>query len=321
MDLIAAGLPDGVEILPLPGAPVLGRGHIPDRRIQPDVKVFILRAGYAEPEIRRVAGDIPVLDPLREPFLQLVFDLRTDVARGNPLPELFRERRELEIVVHGIPAHRFGPAHRADGIDQLHRVIGRGTGLAGIPVLLPRLARRAGALDHAVGKEHPAVLAVILLDLLFVDRPPLLGLRIDVLRQHPVLLAVRGIIIVEADIERREIPGVLLVHPAHQLLGSDPLLPGADHHRSAVGIVRAHVIAFVAAHALEPHPDVGLDVLHHMPQMDASVRIRKRTGHQDLTYRAHRAAFLSNSNPYHPSRSSTRTHRSCRLLNPRLKRA
>jgi hypothetical protein len=37
----------------------------------------------------------------------------------------------------------------------------------------------------------------------------------------------------------------------------------------AVGVVGAHVAAVVAAHLLEAHPDVGLDVLDQVAEVDA----------------------------------------------------
>jgi hypothetical protein len=38
---------------------------------------------------------------------------------------------------------------------------------------------------------------------------------------------------------------------------------------------------FVALHSLEAHPDVGLDVLHEVAEVDAAVGVRQRRGDED----------------------------------------
>ena len=62
-------------------------------------------------------------------------------------------------------------------------------------------------------------------------------------------------------------------------------LLGLEHDRRAVPVVRAHVRAAVAAPALEPHPDVGLDVFHQMPEVDRAVRVRQCARHQESASR------------------------------------
>jgi hypothetical protein len=39
---------------------------------------------------------------------------------------------------------------------------------------------------------------------------------------------------------------------------------------------------FVAAHALEAHPDVGLDVLHHVADVEGRVCVRQRRRHEEF---------------------------------------
>ncbi len=46
-----------------------------------------------------------------------------------------------------------------------------------------------------------------------------------------------------------------------------------DHHRSTVGVVRAHRDDFVALHALKSHPKVSQKVLHQMPDMNAAIGV------------------------------------------------
>jgi hypothetical protein len=53
-----------------------------------------------------------------------------------------------------------------------------------------------------------------------------------------------------------------------ELLRRDALLLGGDHDRRAVRVVGADEVHLVAAHALEAHPDVGLDVLHDVADVE-----------------------------------------------------
>ena len=76
-------------------------------------------------------------------------------------------------------------------------------------------------------------------------------------------------------------------------LGDEPLrrlarLFGGDHDRRAVRVVGADEVHRVAAHALEAHPDVGLDVLHHVADVERRVRVRKRRRDEELA--GHRCA-------------------------------
>ena len=49
-------------------------GDIPDRRVQPDIKILSGLAGNLKSKIRRVSGNVPVLKSGIEPFRQLVGD-------------------------------------------------------------------------------------------------------------------------------------------------------------------------------------------------------------------------------------------------------
>ena len=51
-----------------------------------------------------------------------------------------------------------------------------------------------------------------------------------------------------------------------------------EHDRRAVSIVRAHEVHLVALHALEAHPDVGLDVLHDVADVERAVGVRQGGG-------------------------------------------
>ena len=53
-----------------------------------------------------------------------------------------------------------------------------------------------------------------------------------------------------------------------ELLRRHARLLGREHDRRAVRVVGADEMHRVALHALEPHPDVGLDVLHDVADVE-----------------------------------------------------
>ena len=123
-----------------------------------------------------------------------------------------------------------------------------------------------------------------LFDGAFRDMAGGLELLVDKLRQLVVLGRVGGVIVVERHAEVGEVARVLGVHTFDELLGRDAFLRGTQHHRRAVGVVGADVMAFVPAQFLEPHPDVGLDVLHQMPEMDRAVGVGQGAGDEDFSF-------------------------------------
>ncbi len=65
-------------------AEVLEAGHVADRRIEPDVEVFARLVGDFKAEIRRVAGDVPLLQTAVQPLGDLVGDGVLQRAAARP---------------------------------------------------------------------------------------------------------------------------------------------------------------------------------------------------------------------------------------------
>jgi hypothetical protein len=61
-----------------------------------------------------------------------------------------------------------------------------------------------------------------------------------------------------------------------EFLGRDAFLPRLEHDRRAVRVAGPDEQAVMAAQALEPHPDVGLDVLDHVAEVRGAVRVGQR---------------------------------------------
>ena len=105
---------------------------------------------------------------------------------------------------------------------------------------------------------------------------------VDALAVDSVLFRMGRMVIVERDAETGEIRLMLFADLADQLLRRNAFLLGTQHDRGAVGVVGADVMTFVAATFLEAHPDIGLDILQQMAQVDRAVGIRQSAGDEDL---------------------------------------
>jgi hypothetical protein len=90
-------------------------------------------------------------------------------------------------------------------------------------------------------------------------------------------------VIVEADSKPSEITLVLLLHLGDQLLFRAALLASANHDCRAVGIVSADVDAAISTEPLESGPNVSLDVLHQMAQVNWPISVRECGGDQNAT--------------------------------------
>ena len=72
-------------------AQVLEGAHVADRRVQPDVEVFARRVRNFEAEVRRIAGDVPLLQAGLKPLLHFVRHLLLQRAAAGPRLQHFAE--------------------------------------------------------------------------------------------------------------------------------------------------------------------------------------------------------------------------------------
>ena len=283
----------GLRILPVVGevlavllAPVLQRGEITDRRIHPDVEVLVGIARDLEAEIRRGTRDAPAAERLLEPFEELVRDVARRVL-GNPLLEVVVLRLELEVEMLGILDDGRIAAGRALGRAKLLGRIGRTALVAVVAVLVLGAALRTRSLHEAVGKEHLAVLAIELGRRLLGDPARLLHRRVELLGKRLVLRRICRVVVVEGNLEVGEVLEMDRVHAGDELLGGDALLARPDHDWRAMRVVGTHVDAVMPPQFLETHPEIGLDILHQMTQMNVTVGIRQRARNDNLSLLGH----------------------------------
>ena len=88
-----------------------------------------------------------------------------------------------------------------------------------------------------------------------------------------VLRAIGAVPVVKADVETVEVLRAAGGDVGHELLRRLAGLLGRDHDRRAVRVVGADEMHLVALHALEAHPDVGLDVFDQMAEVDGAVGV------------------------------------------------
>jgi hypothetical protein len=197
------------------------------------------------------------------------------------------EVAELEEEVLRFALDGAGAGQHGDRVQQFRRAIGRAADFAAVAVLVGRAAARAGAAHEAIRQEHAFLLVEGLADGAGLDVPAGLQRSEDFLDDRAVLGGVGAVVVVELDVEACEVlelPGVDL---ADQVLGRDAILAGLEHDRGAMGVAGADVDAAMAPHALEAHPDVGLDVLDHVADVQRPVRVGQGAGDEDFAAFAH----------------------------------
>ncbi|CCK07695.1 FIG00733114: hypothetical protein [Cronobacter sakazakii 696] len=263
-------------------AQVFERAHVADRRIQPDVKIFARRVRDFKTEVGRVAGDIPLLQAGFKPLLHFVRHLLLERAGAGPRLQHFAERRQIEEEVFRITHHRRGAGNDRFRLDKLRRAVSRAADFAVIAVLIRGFTFRAGAFYKTVRQEHAFFRVVELRNGTVFNKAVLFQASINQLRQHAVFVAVRRVIVVIADVKARKIGLMLFAHLGNHLLRRNAKLLGLEHDRRAVGVVGADEINLVAAHSLVTDPDISLDVLQHMAEVDGAVGVRQRARYQNF---------------------------------------
>jgi len=280
----AVGAPPGVEVeLPFAGERK-ARAHVAHRCVQPDVEILAGVPGNLEAEVGCIARDVPVAKAGIEPLIELVRDAVVQGAGARPLAKHRLEGAEAEEQMFRFALDRTRAADDRHRIDQIRRRIGRAADLATVTVLVRRLAARAGPLDVTVRQEHLRLGVVRLADRPARDVAAAVERLEDPLGHFPVFVRMRRVEVVVRDQEVRVRRPVLGGDLLDQLLGRDAFGLCLQHHRRAVRIVCADVDALMAAQAHEAHPDVGLDGLEDVPEVQRSVGVGKGAGDEDAAH-------------------------------------
>ncbi|MNS74617.1 hypothetical protein D3C72_1080990 [compost metagenome] len=287
----AIGVEQGVEIQPLDRAIRFQRRQIAHGRVQPHVEILARRVRDVDAEVGRIARDVPVAQLglavfSAQPFARLGQHFRLQVlaavgvGTGGPLLQELHAARvgQLEEKVVGRLQHGRGAGQGRIRVDEFGGRIDGAANLAGIAVLVLGVALGAFALDVAVGQEHALDRIVELLDGARFNQ--VLGFQraIDVVRQRDVLGRIGGVPVVETDVEAVQVLRPLGRVAGDQRLRRDAFLFRLQHDRRAVRVVGTHEMHRVARHSHRTNPDIGLDVLHDVADVEGSVGVGQRCG-------------------------------------------
>ena len=111
---------------------------------------------------------------------------------------------------------------------------------------------------------------------------------IDILGERHILGRMRRMPVVIAHQEVAPVGIVLRTDTRDQGFRRDAFGFCAQHDRRTVGICRAHKVHFVALHALKSRPNVAVELIDDVPDMERAVSIGKCggdeyfSGHQKL---------------------------------------
>ncbi|CFW72318.1 Uncharacterised protein [Salmonella enterica subsp. enterica serovar Bovismorbificans] len=89
-------------------------------------------------------------------------------------------------------------------------------------------------------------------------------------------------VVVVANIKTGEIGLVLLAHFTDHLLRRNTKLLRFQHDRRAMSVIGTDEVNLMAAHSLVTDPDISLDVLQHMAEVDRAVGVRQRARYQNF---------------------------------------
>ena len=126
-----------------------------------------------------------------------------------------------------------------------------------------------------------------MLDIFFFDEAGIANRLPDFAAERAVLVAVGATVVVELDIELGEVPLVGRLHVGNELGFAVACLSGAYHDCRAMGIVGTKVTAIVAEKFLKSDPDIGLQILDQMANVDMAIGVGQGGSDKNTAF-AHR---------------------------------
>ncbi len=241
--------------------------------------------GDFEAEVRFGSRDVPVAEFIAEEVtLEIIGDFGLQVVSAlGPFFEKLVVLFDADEQVVGCADFRGGSGECTAWFDQVGGAeVGQAL-VAAVAVLFGCRALGAGASDKPVGEEGAFDGVEELSDLLFVNQVGIAECLPDLGTLRPVFIAVGTAVVVEFDIEAGEVTDMSRLHFVDQLGFAATFLSSTNHDRRAVCVVGTQVDAAVASEFLEADPDVGLDVLDQVADVDVPVGVGQRRSHQDPT--------------------------------------
>jgi len=91
------------------------------------------------------------------------------------------------------------------------------------------------------------------------------------------------VVIIECDAELGKIGQMFFFDLGDKLFRGNAFPISPEHDRRAVRVVRADVIAKVAALFLETHPNIGLNIFNQVAEMNGAVGIGQRASDENFS--------------------------------------
>jgi hypothetical protein len=121
-----------------------------------------------------------------------------------------------------------------------------------------------------------------LVDVLRFDEPLAVDRIPDFVAEFAVFGTVGAAVIIEADMKAGEIPFMFGLNFGYQAFFAAAFFPGANRNGRAVRIVGTNVNTAMTAKSLKANPNIGLDVLDQVADVDRPVGIRQCGGDENL---------------------------------------
>ena len=136
--------------------------------------------------------------------------------------------------------------------------------------------------DEPVSEEHLCLRIEKLFDFSFFDEIGFAKGCPDFVAKGLVFGAMGTAVVIELNLEAVEVFHMGGVHRGDESFFLNAFGTGTEHDRGSVSIVGTDVDTVISTQFLKPCPDVGLDVLDKMTEMDMSIGVRQCSSNENL---------------------------------------
>ena len=186
-------------------------------------------------------------------------------------------------------------ANGAFRVDEFGGRIGAATLIATVTVLILRFALRTSSFDKSICKKCSRQRIEQLTHFALHDQTGVAQRAPELFSKFIILGAIGAAVVIKGDIEAREIALVTGLHFSDHFNFAAAFAARSQHDRSAVGVVGTDKNAAVAEQFLKPHPNIGLDVLDQMPDVNRTIGVGQCSGNEYFASR-HRIQSCSSVN-------------------------
>ncbi len=148
--------------------------------------------------------------------------------------------------------------------------------------MLSRTTFGTFTLDKTIRQKQVFDRIIQLFDCTHSNQPRFFQFPVNILGIVTCLVGVRTVVLIESNMKTGKIAQMFRVNTGNQRFRRNPFLFRTQHDGCAMGIIRTNIMDGMPLHFLETHPDIGLDILDQMSEMDAAIGIRQCGSYQDI---------------------------------------